>query len=278
MTTQLQSFKKQESDLTTELTSGKAVATLQDDPSLANTVLNSQVDREQLVQQNANASLATNTAQAGIDDLSYINDELDLAQTEAESGQTDSSVSTNIDSIINEVLATANGKYGDDYLFAGSASGSTTAPFSYDSTSGQYVYNGSGDGRQMEVSDGVTVTPFTSDSDNQAIVSALNSLLSLRDAIASSDTDAISTATAALSTAQDTLTDASSSLGTTQSRIDLITTRNSNRYTNLDSAEESATNSDENEVTAKLLAAQNAYSAALQGTSMLLDESLLDYL
>jgi flagellin-like hook-associated protein FlgL len=57
-----------------------------------------------------------------------------------------------------------------------------------------------------------------------------------------------------------------------------MTTRNTDNYTNLNNAEETATNSDENEVTTKLLAAQNAYSAALQCTSTILSKSLLDYM
>ncbi len=280
---QLQSLKSHQATLEEQLVSGKKVTSVADDPTLGGTLLNSQVTRERLIQYNTNSALADNIAQSGVDTLAYMDDELDLALKVAESAQNattedTSAYATQIDNIIGGMLSAANTTYNGDYLFAGSASASGTAPFSYDETSGQYVYNGSGEGRQIEVADGVTVSPFTGDEQNQQILSALNSLLALKSSITSGDTEAITAAADTLQSAQDGLTEASSDLGTTQSRLELIGTRNSKLYTNLDNAEESATNSDENEVTVKLLAAQNAYSAALQGTSMLLNTSLLDYM
>jgi flagellar hook-associated protein 3 FlgL len=282
LTSALQDFTSEETELTTELTTGKSVDALEDDSSLSYKLLNSQVDRESLVQMNDNADAADNIITAETDTLSTIDDEIDVALEVAESGQTDTSYSTEIDSIINEITSLANTQYGGEYLFAGTASGSGTDPYTltYD-TDGNVTgvtYNGSGDGRSITVADGVTVDPFTSSSDNQNIVDVITSLISLRDAIADGDTETISTASETLSTAQDALTDVSSSLSSTQARIELIQTRNSNDYALLDDAEETATNSDDNEVTTQLLAAQNAYSAALECTSIILDESLLDYL
>ena len=278
----LQSLKTDETEIQNSLVSGKKVDDLTDDPALAQTLLNSQTDIEQLVQYRDNTALADNIAQAGIDNLSYIDDEIDLAISVGETGQTDSTVASEIDNIIGEVLSTANITYGDDSLFAGSASG-VSNPYSLDtdttsSTYGQYIYSGSGDGREIQVSDGVSVSPFTDSAGTQAILDTLNALVALRDAITAGDTDAISAASDTLSTAQDEITDASSDLGTTQARLELIDTRNSTTYTNLDDAEEYATNSSEEEETVKLLAAQNAYSAALQGTSLLMQQTILDYL
>lgn len=277
---QLQKLKNGQVDLENQLVTGKRIDSVSDDPALGGTLLDSQVQREKLVQQNTNSTLVNNIAQGGVDALGNISDNIDLALKVADSAQSSGSTTSakEIDNILNAVLASANEKYGDDYLFAGSASGSSTAPFSYDSTSGSYVYNGSGEGRQIQVSDGVNVSPFTSDASNKAILSTLNSLLSLKSAIASGDETAISSATDTLETAKDSVTDASATLGNTQARLELINSRNSARYTNLDDADDSATKSDENEVTVKLLAAQNAYSAALQGSSMLLQKSILDYL
>jgi len=399
----LTDLKYSQNELSQELISGKSVETLEDDSSLAQTLLNSQVTREKLIQQNTNITLCDGIASASIDSLDYIDDELDLATTVSESALSvteDDSTSISdyadkIDDIINEVLSAANTKYGDDYLFAGDASGSSTAPysytspmsdelksalstaaaatsdgttydtdtataaaaiqtqidsalaevnatdsdgnttydgtFSYDSTSGsyvfsgtatdatdaicdslndmtalqsavssggsvgttisdlttssetvsdygKYVYSGSGDGREIQVSDGVELSPFADATTNAAILSTLNALVDLKNAIASADTDAIKTATEAVSVAQDSIVDASSDLSTTQSRLSLLSDRNSSTYTTLDDAEETATNASEEETTVKLLAAQQAYSAALQGTSLLLEQSILDYL
>jgi len=282
LTASLQDYTSIETELTTELTTGKSVDELQDDSSLAYQILNSQVDREALVQYNDNAEIADNIITAETDTLSSIDDYIDEALEVAESGQEDSSYSTLIDDIIEQITQLANTTYNGEYLFAGTASGSSTAPYTltYDSDGNitGVTYSGSGDGREIEVSDGITVNPFTSDSDNQNIVDTINALISLRDAIADGDSDAITSASETLSDVQDALTDVSSSLSSTQARIETLQTRNSNQYTLLDDAEENATSSDENEVTVQLLAAQNAYSAALQCTSTILDESLLDYL
>jgi flagellin-like hook-associated protein FlgL len=144
---------------------------------------------------------------------------------------------------------------------------------------GKYVYNGSsGNGREIKVADGVEMSPFADEEGRAAILDTLNSLVDLRNAIASADKDTISAATEKLSIAQDTVVDATSDISTTQSRLSLIANRNAAQYTNLDDAEEAATNVSEEETTVKLLAAQQAYSAALQGTSLLLGQSLLDYL
>jgi flagellar hook-associated protein 3 FlgL len=282
LTSSLQNYANKEADLTTELTTGKAVDELQDDSSLSYKILNSQVSRESLIQYNTNAESASNIITAETDTLGTIDDEIDTALSVAESGQEDSSYSTQIDKIIKEITSLANTTYGGEYLFAGTASGSSTAPYTltYDSSNNitGVTYNGSGDGREISVSDGVTVNSFATKSDNQNIVSVITSLVSLRNAISSGDSDAINTASDSLSDAQDALTDVSSTLSSTQARIQLIETRNSNDYSLLDDSEESATNADENETTTQLLAAQNAYSAALQCTSIILDESLLDYM
>ncbi|HNX04007.1 MAG TPA: hypothetical protein PKI32_00810 [Opitutales bacterium] len=275
---QLQKLKASEVDLQKKLVTGKQVDSVADDPALGASLLNSQVEREKLIQQNDNSALASNIAQGGIDALSHISDNIDLAISVAESAQSDGStvVASEIDNVINSVLSAANTKYGDDYIFGGTASASS--PFALDAASGRYVYNGSGNGRQMEVADGVTVSPFSSDESNKAILSALNTLLDLKSAIASGDSTAIASAADSLDAGQDDITAASAELGTTQARLELIDTRNAARYSNLDDAEESATNSDENEITVKLLAVQNAYSASLQGSAMLLQKSILDYL
>jgi flagellar hook-associated protein 3 FlgL len=279
---QLQTLKSRQSTLEEQLVTGKKVTGVADDPTLGGTLLNSQATRERLVQYNTNATMADNMAQSGVDTLSYMKKEIDLSLSVAESAQNSTgdsaALSGQIDNIISGMLSAANTSYSGDYLFAGSKSSADTAPFSFDETSGKYVYNGSGEGRQIEVASGVTVSPFTSDEQNQQIINALNSLVDLKSAITTGGTDAITAAADSLQSAQDGITEASSDLGTTQSRLDLIGARNAKIYTNLDNADASATNSDENEVTVKLLAAQNAYSASLQGTAMLLRTSLLDYM
>ena len=275
---QLQKYSNKESELSSELTSGKSISSLQDDSSVSNTVLNSQVNRDQMVQYYDNSTSADGIAESSVNALGSVSSEIELALKEAETGTSDTAVASSVDSIINSVLALANENYGDDYLFAGTASGSTTKPYTYDSTTGQYVYNGSGDGRSIAVSSGDSVSPFTTDSDNQAILSTLNNLLSLKTAIASGSSDGIATASEALSSDQTVITSAASELSTTQSRITMIQTSLSNKYTVADDAEETATNADSNTVTASLLTAQNAYSAALQCTQMILSKSLLDYM
>jgi flagellin-like hook-associated protein FlgL len=275
---QLQKYNNKEAELSSELTSGKSIDSLQDDSSVANTVLNSQVDRNQLVQYYDNGTNAENIAKSGVNALGSVSSEIDLAIKVAEAGTSDTAVASSVDDIITSVLALGNENYGDDYLFSGTASGSSTKPFTYDSTSGQYVYNGSGDGRSVAVANGDSVTPFASDTDNKAILATLNNLLSLKTSIASGSSTGIATASEALSSDQSVITSAASELSTTQSRITMVQTSLSNKYSVLDDAEETATSADSNSVTASLLTAQNAYSAALQCTQMILSKSLLDYM
>lgn len=404
MLNSLTNLKSTQNLLSNELITGKKINALQDDSSLAQTLLNSQVTREKLIQQNNNITLCDNIASATVDSLKYIDDELDLATTVSESAtsvtQSDSDAISayagQIDDIINEILSMANQKYGDDYLFAGDASGSSTKPYSYKgpaysdkltaavdaakaatsdgktfdtdtaaaaatiqtqltsalgdanakNASGNFVYGGefatdaegkyvfggtataetdaicaalnsistlqstvasggsvgdtisnatsaakaangygefvysgaSGNGREIKVADGVEMSPFADEDGRKAILDTLNSLVNLRNSIASADKDAISDATEKLSIAQDAIVDSQSEVSTTQSRLDLLAARNAAHYGNLDDAEEMATNASEEETTVKLLAAQQAYSAALQGASLLMGKSLLDYL
>ncbi|MFA5257590.1 MAG: hypothetical protein WC360_05510 [Opitutales bacterium] len=280
LTNQLQNIKGQQTRLQEQLLSGKSVNRLEDNPSVANSVLGSQAAREKLVQMNDNSKLANNISQAGIDALDHVREVNKLAMSIAESEDTAGYVASasNLDTLIQDVLATANTKYGDDYLFAGTASGSLTPPFSFDEESGQYVYNGSGDGRSFEVSGGVSLSPFASSGDNQAILDTLNSLVSLRDAMSAGDVDAIAAATDSLQTADDAILDTSSDLGMVQYRLEILDNRNAAKYSVYDNAEENATNADENETTVALLASQNAYSAALQSSSMILQTSILDYI
>jgi len=280
LTNQLQQIKSQQTRLQDQLLSGKTVGRLEDNPSVANTILGSQAARAKLVQQNDNSQLASNISQSGIDALGHVREvnklALSIAETDDASGYAMSAA--NLDTLIQDVMATVNSKYGDDYLFAGTASGSSTPPFSYDEESELYVYNGSGDGRSFEVSDGASVSPFASDGDNQAILDTLNSMLSLRNAMSDGDPDALATATDSLQNADDAVLDSSSNLGMVQYRLEIFDSRNAAKYSVYDAAEENATKADENETTVMLLASQNAYSAALQSSSMILQTSILDYI
>jgi len=274
----LQKIKSDETELNKQLVSGKRIDEVADDASLSNTILLSQTEREKLVQLNANSQLADSTAGAGIEALEHIQEIDELALVMAETGMEDTSVADSIDGLITDLLATANEKYGDESLFAGLDGSASTAPFTYDAANGHYVYNGSGEGRSFEVSEGVSVSPFAGSEASQAILSSLNSLVAMRNAIAAGDTDAISSAMDSLQTADDSIVDASSELGIVQSRLAILDARNAAKYSNYDNAEEIATSADENETTVKLLAAQNAYSAALQSAAKILDTTLLDYI
>ncbi|MBN1404417.1 MAG: hypothetical protein JW942_08145 [Opitutales bacterium] len=279
ISSRLMNIKSEEAQITEELLTGRKINSLQDDAAVGNSLLLSQAERERLVQYNSNSTLSNSIAQSGIDALKHIGEVNELALSIAESSTEDDSTTAvkNLDSLIEDVLATANTKFGDEYIFAGTASASDTAPFTLDAT-GQYIYNGTAEGRSIEVSDGISVSPFTGSEGTQAILDTLNSLVLLRDAVAANDKDEIATQSAALESADDAVLEASSDLGMVQYRLEIMDTRNAAKYSAYDKAESNATAADENESTVNLLATQNAYSAALQTAAKILDMSLLDYI
>ncbi len=280
ISSRLMNIKSEEAQITEELLTGRKINSLQDDAAVGNSLLLSQAERERLVQYNSNSTLSNSIAQSGIDALKHIGEVNELALSIAESSTEDDSTTAvkNIDSLIEDVLATANTKFGDEYIFAGTASASDTAPFTYDEIKGQYIHNGTAEGRSIEVSDGISVSPFTGSEGTQAILDTLNSLVALRDAVADNDKDEIAAQSAALESADDAVLEASSDLGMVQYRLEIMDTRNAAKYSAYDKAESNATAADENESTVNLLATQNAYSAALQTAAKILDMSLLDYI
>lgn len=273
---QLQTLQTLQETQQEQLVTGRKINRLEEDPGAASTVLKTRASRESLVQMRDNGDRADSLAGAGINALEYLKSVSEQAQAIVnDSTVRGTAAAEQVSSLIQDAMGVANTKYGDDYLFGGSASGA--APFALDATTGQVTYSGSGDGRTFNVAEGVNLSPFTSDATNQGIRDFLNNLVSLRDNLASGNTSDLTQIDAGLQQADDSMLEASSGLGFKQSRIEILQTRDAAKYAALDQDETRATAADQTETIVGLLNTQKAYQGALQSVGKINDLSLLNY-
>ncbi len=274
---QLQNLQNLQKVQQEKLVSGRRVNHLEDDPATAANVLDGRVAREALIQMRDNAGTADSIAETSISTLDYLKGVANQAQAVIESTSLRGAAGAQqVQGMLTDAVAAANTRYNGEYLFGGSATGS--APFSIDNDSGQVVYNGSGDGREFNVSGDVSLSPFTSDATNQEILGFLNGLVALRDSLAAGDNSALPTIGGAFDQAEDAFLEAESSLGLKQARIEVLQTRDAARYGILDQAETKATSADESESIVELLNTQKAFQGALQSIATVNQLSLLQFI
>lgn len=290
----LQNLENQQQTVQNQLISGQRINSIEEDPTTAARILRDQQTQRQLIQYQENSTQAQGIAQAGYDSLEYLQDLSEQAQSIVDFNafeDTDSAVfSVQINALIEDALRTANGQYNGDYLFAGTDTAQEPFSLSYTDNDGnafldadgnpiqRYVYNGNDSGREIAVADGVTISPYTDGDTNQSIADFLNAMLDYSDAVAAGDTAAIQDASNVVQDAEDVLVDGMSNLSMKQFRMETLESSNAAKYSALSDEVTALRAVDLNEATISMLNIQNAYSAALSTTSMVMDTTILNYI
>jgi flagellar hook-associated protein 3 FlgL len=281
---QLRQLEQRQLAQQTQLTSGQRFQKVSDDASAATRVLENQNAQRSLIQSRSNASEALTVSQISQDTVGLMKDYLEQGQNFLETARLPDegpALAKRVDGLLADFLNAANTRHNDEFLFAGTDTGNTPFVAESDPDTGAitgFAYNGTDAGREISVAQDTTLSPFADGETNASIAEGLNSLLELRDSLQAGDTALVSAATGRLETAADGLLNAQSSLSFTAWRIETLQQRDASTYERLDVEIESTRSADLAESTMNLLSTQNAYQAALQTTSRILDLNLLRFL
>lgn len=276
--------------LQTQIATGQRISQPEDDPAAAARVLTLNAESASLTQYAKNTTYALNFSNATYNALKSINTISDrageLATLATGSVGTDSfdSYAAELNQLIEQGFQLVNSQFNGDSLFGGtnlSEPAATRTPATGDITS--IAYNGNTTELSVPITENSGINPGTSTTTNADIVSFLNHLVDLRDALSAKDTTAVSAARDALIGTESTegdadkLISAMSDLGAVQTRIEITQSLSKDRITSITGLISGEVDIELPEAITKLNQTSVAYQAALQSTSMIMNISLLDY-
>ena len=281
LTQQLKTLDQSQQTLQKQLASGQRVETAADDPVAAAKLLQSREAQSTLIQNRRNATQAETLSKLGSQDLEYFREMAGRASGYVTDSNGDHALAAQqIDAMISDLLSVANTRHNGEYLHGGDASDAEpfTAATDANGDITGVTYNGTGDGRAYTVAQGVQLSPFTDDAANQNLAGTLNELVALRDALRTGDEAAITAASDAVDTREDALVTSHADIENNLIRIDVLRVREEASFSRLDETMTEEITADQTETITRLLATQNAFEAALQSTSKIMQLNLLNYL
>lgn len=184
-------------------------------------------------------------------------------------------MATQVDQLLQEVLATGNTKVTDRYIFAGFKT--TTQPFTLvPGTPDQVVYNGDGGQIQREIEPGESVTiNITGDTAFPAI---FQQVIGLRDDLLANDRAAIQARIPQLQAAHQGVLDAQATTGARQSRLEDASHRLDGVKLSLSDMLSKVEDADMAETIVRLTEQQTVYQAVLRASANAIPPSLWDFL
>ena len=273
-----------EASLTTELSSGLAVTSLQDNPTAVaqSTLLNSAISRDDTFVQSATSeqSLMQVTDSALGEVVTQVTNALSLA-VQGSNGTLDganlATVQQQLSGIRDQVLSLANTSYLGQYVFGGSVG--STAPYSIDSSTTPATVNYVGDSSVQTIAtpDGQQLQTNLPGSSvfgdaSGGVLQALNQLIA--DLSGSTASASTTTDTAALTTALGQLSQQRSVLDSSLSRMESTSTYTQTQETQLAAQQSALVAADPATVASQLSSAETQHQALLSVMSALGSEDL----
>jgi len=283
---QIQTLGQQQAKYQNQVSTGQRLFQPEDDPAAVGRVLNLQTDQRNLAQYQSNAATALEVTQAsysGLQAVKTISDRISQIATLG-SGALNPSQSqayaSEVNQLIEQAVQTGNSKFGNDYLYGGTAV--STPPFAAARDAQGNVtgvtYNGNSTQAGVPISATSTISPHTSGATNTNLADFINNLVALRDALNSGNGATIQSTQTALMSNEDQLVSAIAENGGVQSRIEATQSQQQDQSTNLTKLVSNETDVDMPSTIVKLTQTQTAYQAALQSAASIMRTSLLDYI
>lgn len=283
---QIQQLGTQQAKYQNQVSTGLRISQPEDDPAAVGRVLNLESEQRQVVQYQSNASRALNLTKAsysGLQALKKVSDratELGTLGSGAISLASSQAYASELDQLIEQTVQTSNSRFGNDYLYAGTAV--STPPFvATRDAAGQVTsvaYAGDTNRASIPLSENTTLAPTTDGTTNVGIRDFLNQLIALRDALQTNNVSGVTTAQTALISTEDLLVSTLAEHGGVQTRIETTQTQLADRAMSLQSLVSDETEADLPSTIVKLNQTQTAYQAALQSAANIMKISLLDYI
>jgi flagellar hook-associated protein 3 FlgL len=286
MVRQIQQLMTDQAKLQLQVSSGRRITQPEDDPAAVGRVLNLQSEQRQLAQYTNNSTRALTLVQtsfSGLQGLKRVSDragELATLGTGALSSDSMRTYGNEVDQLLEQALQLANSRSGGDYIYGGTAVDAPPFVATRDANGKitSIAFNGNTDQASIPLSEATSVSPSTSGATNTGIGDFLTNLVTLRDALISTDTNAVRAAQPALLDGENLIIAAMADSGGIQTRIEAAQAQQKDRVMSLESLVSSEASVDLPTTIVKLNQTQTAYQAALSSAAKVMNLSLLDYI
>jgi|GEM_PF-948095 flagellar hook-associated protein 3 FlgL len=276
-----------------QLSSGQQLTVSSDNPGEVSQVINMEQTLRENAQYQGNLtsantiSTATNSALSSLKSILVSAQDLGLSAS-SDTGTTDTSADvTTLNSYIEEAIDVANTQSNGVYLFGGTDS--TSSPISvtrdsngnvaaYSADNPPVTYQGSTTSIAIPVSAGQTISPYSNGTQNQQVVTAINALVQLRDAVTDGDSTTISSTTKSVGDSENVVIDQISAASSVESRISAMQTMLTTNSNTVDSNISSLADVDTASATVKYQEMETAYTAAVTAAGKIMNYSLLNYI
>jgi flagellar hook-associated protein 3 FlgL len=269
-----------------EVATGKSVNVPSDNPAASADMVQNKIETANVDQYTQNVSSMLSMLQTADSSIGSVVTSLTQAVslgTEGANGTTNSTdlqaIATQVQGILQSVVAQANTSYQGTYLFGGTETSSTPYTLNSSSSSG-YTYNGNNDTNSVAVGDDMNVQVNLPGSQifSNANSDVLGSLSSLVSALQSGNSSQIETATSGVTTALNNVTQQRVFYGNAESQLNLQETSLQQETVNLTSQQSSLVDVNEAQAATQLSQAETADNAAEAAAAKVLPDTLLNYL
>ncbi|RME69104.1 MAG: flagellin [Verrucomicrobia bacterium] len=283
---QLQRLTGRINQLQEQTATGQRIVDPSDDPAGAVRVLNGQAEQARIQQFHRNALRANDIINASTGQLRNIlqlterANEIIALSDEVQGKEALQTYGIEVDALLEQMLVNANTRFNDEPLFGGTTGAAQPFEATRDAN-GKIVsvaYVGTTDTAEIQVAVDGRLSPYPSYETNQDILTTMNNLIAVRDALATGDSATVKAQMDAMNASEDALIGALSAQGALQARIEIEMEQNRARYSDLAEQISRDADVDLSQTIVQLTQNQNAYQAALMSAGKVLDRSLLDYL
>jgi len=269
-----------------EVATGKSVNVPSDNPAASADMVQNTIETANVDQYTQNVSTMSSMVQTADSSLGSVVTSLTQAislGTEGANGTNNTSdlqaIATQVQGILQSVVAQANTSYQGTYLFGGTET--STAPYTASSSSPSgYTYNGNSDVNSVAVGDDMNVQVNLPGSQifSSASADVLGSLSSLVTALQSGNATTIGTATTVVNAALSNVSQQRVFYGNAESQLNSQETYLQQETVNLTSQQSSLVDVNEAQAATDLSQAETANNAAEAAAAKVLPDTLLNYL
>jgi flagellar hook-associated protein 3 FlgL len=269
-----------------EVATGKSVNVPSDNPSASAAMVQNTIETANVDQYTQNVTGTLSMLQTADSSIGSVVNSLTQAAslgTEGANGTTSATdlqeIATQVQGILESVVAQANTAYQGAYLFGGTATSSP--PYTADSSSPSgYAYNGNNDTNSVAVGDDVNIQVNLPGSQifSNSNSNVLGSLSGLVSALQSGNSAQIESATSAVSTALNYVTQQRVFYGNAESQLNLQETSLQQETVNLTSQQSSLIDVNEAQAATELSQAETTDNAAEAAAAKVLPDTLLNFL
>lgn len=262
-----------------QMATGKAFQTPSEEPIKANqlSMVSRSYDRISQYQKNIQDAKGFLTQVEGslgstVSILQDVRSKALLAKNGTVSSQDLATYTSDIENSIQQIVNLANTQFLGKYMFSGQQT--QTVPFTYDGTN--ITYNGDSNNLDFRVSN--TSSVAITQSGDTAFLGILNSLITLRDEVATGNGTNIGVALDNFDIEMNKVVDLRSNIGTRISAADALNEVYSNSKTNLDVQKENIGGVDAVETLLEFTKTQQTYQATIQAMVKTNSVSILDFI